>query len=299
MHVSALRQKVNKVAEKVSKRSIFSKARSGWRMAPGTVILLLLAFTALFPIFLVLVNAIKTAPEVTRNPLALPAVPDFANFLEAWEFGNFGHTFLNSIMLTTTTVVVVLLTAAPAAFVISANRIKIVKPVTVYLLVAMTVPIQLFLFPLYAAFAKLGLLNNPIAVGVVVAAINMPLAVMLLRTFFDQIPKELPEAAEVDGASTFQVLRHILFPAVSPGLITVGIIVGLMAWNEYLISNTFLQSEESYTATLGFLSLTGTFATDQGVLMAGAAILIIPLIFLFVVAQRRFVDGLVGGAVKG
>lgn len=268
-------------------------------LAPGYVILLLCAFTALFPIFLVLLNAVKTAPEVTRSPLALPAAIDWPNFLEAWEYGNFARTLINSVVLTSTTVFIVLLTATPAAYVISANRIRGAKYVTIYLLVAMTVPIQLFLFPLYAAFARMGILNNPVAVGVVVAAINMPLAVMLLRTFFDQIPKELPEAAEVDGASTGQILRHVLFPAVSPGLITVGIIVGLMAWNEYLISNTFLQKEESYTATLGFLSLTGTFATDQGVLMAGAAILIVPLIFLFVIAQRRFIDGLAGGAVKG
>lgn len=75
--------------------------------------------------------------------------------------------------------------------------------------------------------------------------------------------------------------------------------MGLMAWNEYLISNTFLQDDTSYTATLGFLSLTGQAASDQGLLMAGAAILIIPIVFLFIVAQRRFVDGLAGGAVKG
>src|SRR5690606_34606701 len=163
----------------------------------------------------------------------------------------------------------------------------------------MTVPIQLFLFPLYAAFARMGLLSNVFAVGVVIAAINMPLAVPLLRTFFMRIPSELPEAAAMDGANTWQVLRHILLPAVSPGLITVGIIVGLNAWNEYLISVTFLQREESYTATLGFLSLTGTFAVDQGVLMAGAALLIVPIVILFLLAQRKFVDGLVSGSVKG
>lgn len=275
------------------------KNKVNWRMAPGTVILFLLAFTALFPILLVLLNSLKTGAEVTANPLALPASPDWHNYIEAWEFGNFSRAFLNSLMLTGTTVIVVLLTATPAAYVLSAGKIRAASAVTMYLLVAMTVPIQLFLFPLYAVFAKVGLLSNPIAVGVVVAAINMPLATMLLRTFFDQIPDSLPEAAQVDGASTLQVLRYVLFPAVSPGLITVGIIVGLMAWNEYLISTTFLQSSESYTATLGFLSLTGTSASDQGLLMAGAAILILPILILFIAAQRKFVDGLAGGAVKG
>lgn len=269
------------------------------RSLPGTLILIAVAFSALFPILLVLLNSLKTPREVTGNPLGLPAVPDFANYAEAWEYGGFATGFVNSLLLTATTVLVVLLTATPAAYVLSAGKIKLTGVATGYLLIAMTVPIQLFLFPLYAAFAKLGLLNNVFAVGVVVAALNMPLAVMLLRAFFDQIPAELPEAASVDGASTLAQLRYVLFPAVSPGLITVSIVVGLMAWNEYLISVTFLQSSESFTATLGFLSLSGTFATDQGVLMAGAGLLIIPLIVFFIVAQRHFVDGLVGGSVKG
>lgn len=270
-----------------------------FRMMPGHLILLLLAFTAVFPILLVLINSVKTGAEVTANPLALPSNLDWDNYRQAWEYGEFGKAFANSVMLTATTVVLVLLTATPAAYVISAGKIRIARGLSIYLLVAMTVPIQLFLFPLYAMFSKMNLLSNPIAVGVVVAAINIPLAVMLLRAFFDQIPATLPEAAQVDGASAFQILRYVLFPAVSPGLITVGIIVGLMAWNEYLISTTFLQSSESYTATLGFLSLTGTSSADQGLLMAGAAILILPILVIFVFAQRYFVDGLAAGAVKG
>lgn len=268
-------------------------------MVPGHLILGLLAFTALFPIALVLINALKTAPEVVRNPLALPWPVDWGNLLEAWDYGNFGRGFINSLLLTATTVLVVLATAAPAAYVLAARKIRAATPVMIYLMVAMTVPIQLFLFPLYSAFAKLGLLSNVFAVAVIIAAINLPLATMLLRTFFMAIPSTLPEAAAIDGASTPQILRHILLPSVSPGLITVGIIVGLNAWNEYLISVTFLQDESSYTATLGFLSLTGTFAVDQGVLMAGAAILIVPIIVIFLAAQRKFIDGLVSGSVKG
>jgi len=274
-------------------------ARRALRSTPGHVVLAALAVVALFPIALVLLNALKEAPEVVRNPLAVPEDFDWANIPEAWEYGNFGRGFVNSVLLTGTTIVTVLATAAPAAYVLAARKIRIAGPVMVYLMMAMTVPIQLFLFPVYAAFAKLGLLSNVFAVGVVIAALNMPLAVLLLRTFFLRIPSELPEAAAMDGATTWQVLRHVLIPAVSPGMITVGIVVGLMAWNEYLISVTFLQDESSYTATLGFLSLTGTFAVDQGVLMAGAALLIMPIVALFLLAQRRFVDGLVSGSVKG
>lgn len=275
-----------------------SRHRRGLRMVPGHLILLVLVFTALFPIALVFLNSLKTAPDVVRNPLGLPSLWDWPNYVEAWQYGNFGTGFINSFLLTGTTVIVVLFTAAPAAYVLSERKIRAATPVMIYLMMAMTVPIQLFLFPLYAAFARLGLLSNVFAVAVVIAAINLPLATLLLMTFFMGIPKSLPEAARIDGASTVQVLRHILMPAISPGLITVGVIVGLNAWNEYLISVTFLQDESSYTATLGFLSLTGTFAVDQGVLMAGAALLILPITIIFLFAQRQFIDGLVTGSVK-
>ena len=172
------------------------------RMAPGHAMLVFLVVVALFPIALVVLNSLKDAPEVVRNPLALPAAWDWANFAEAWEYGTFGRGFVNSVLLTGTTVVTVLATAAPAAYVLAARKIRIAGPVMVYLMLAMTVPIQLFLFPLYAVFARLGLLSNVFSVGVVIAAINMPLAVLLLRTFFLRIPAELPEAAACARASS-------------------------------------------------------------------------------------------------
>jgi raffinose/stachyose/melibiose transport system permease protein len=262
-------------------------------------VLAVLALTALGPILLVLVNALKPRQAITRNPLALPTELDLGGFERAWQYGHFATGFPNSLLLTATTVVVVLATAGPAAYVLSRRAIRLVPIAGVYFLMAMTVPIQLFLFPLYAAFARLGLLNNVVAVGVVIAALNLPISILLLRTYFEQIPLEVIEAATVDGASTVSTLWHILLPIVRPGLITVGIIVGLNAWNEYLITSTFLQKQQNLTATLGFLTMNGTFTTDQSAMMAGAAILIVPVAVLFLIGQRFIVDGLVSGSVKG
>jgi len=268
-------------------------------LLPGHVVLVALAITALAPLLLVLVNAFKPRQEITRNPLALPTELDLSGFERAWQYGHFATGLPNSLLLTATTVVVVLVTAGPAAYVLSRRLIRIVPIAGVYFLMAMTVPIQLFLFPLYAAVARLGLLNNVVAVGVIVAALNLPISILLLRTYFEQIPDEIIEAATVDGASTVRTLWHILLPIARPGLITVGIIAGLNAWNEYLITSTFLQKQQSLTATLGFLTMNGTFTTDQTAMMAGAAILIVPVAVLFLLGQRFIVDGLVGGAVKG
>jgi len=262
-------------------------------------VLIFFALTALFPLSLVLINSFKQHSEVVRNPVALPQTLNFSNYAEAWEYGRFSRGFINSITLSGTSIITVLICASLAGYVLAGRKIRIWPMVMVYFMVAMTVPIQLFLFPLYFVFAQLKLLGNLFAVGVVLAAINMPLSVLLMRSFFLRVPAELEEAARIDGAGTLQVLRHIMFPMVSPGMITVAVIVGLQSWNEYLITSTFLQGENNFTATLGFLSMNGTYTVNQGVMMAAAVIMIAPVIIFFVLVQRYFVDGLVSGALKG
>ncbi len=257
----------------------------------GHVLLLAFTATALFPLLLVLINSLKDSAAVTGNPLALPTGLHLGNFREAWSYGHFSRGFVNSFILTFTTVLVVLLCSAPAGYVLAGKKIRAWPAVMIYFMVSLTVPIQLFLFPLYYGFARLHLLGNVAAVGVVIAAINMPLSVFLMRTFFLKIPREVEEAALVDGANTFQLLRSVMLPVVSPGLVTVATIVGLMAWNEFLITSTFLQGDSSMTATLGYLSMNGTFSTDQGVMMAGAFILVAPILVIFVCSSATSSTG--------
>ena len=114
-----------------------------------------------------------------------------------------------------------------------------------------------------------------------------------------KVPSELVEAAQMDGASVGQIIRKVMMPIVSPGMITVSILVGLSSWNEFMLSSTFLQGERNFTAVLSFLALKGMETTDMGLMMAGASILVIPIILIFISLQRYFVDGMVGGAVKG
>lgn len=263
------------------------------------LILLFLVFICLAPIALVVINSFKENAEIIRNPLALPTVLQLENYTQAWTTGKFARGFYNSIKLTGITIVIVLIASTLAGYVLSAKRIKGSGAVLLYFLMAMTVPIQLFLFPLYYAYAKLGLIGNIPATSFILAATSMPLAVFMMRTFFLAVPKELEEAARIDGADTAQVIWYVMRPVVSPGLITVGVLVGLQTWNEYLISSTFLQGEKNFTATLGFLSMNGSYGSAMGLLMASAVILIGPVVVFFLIMQKYFVDGMVSGAVKG
>ncbi len=263
------------------------------------IVLITFALTALVPILLVLINSFKPHAEIVRNPLAPPTQFNLQNFTDAWRAGKFSTGFINSIILSGTTVIVTVITSTCMGYVLAGRKIKEYRLIMAYFLVAMTVPIQLFLIPLYIAFSRLGLISNLVAIGFVLAALNLPLAILLMRTFFLKVPLELEEAARIDGASTWQVLRNIMLPIVSPGIITVAIIVGLYSWNEFLITSTFISGQTNYTATLGFLSMNGTYTSNQGPLMAGAMIMIVPVVIFFLLMQKYFIDGLTSGAVKG
>jgi raffinose/stachyose/melibiose transport system permease protein len=259
----------------------------------------ILLFITLFPIALMVLNSVKPSTQIVQNPLAWPETFRWDNFTRAWEDARFARTLWNSLVLTATTIVLVCTTASLSAYVLARRKIKTWKIVTFYLLATTTAPIQLFLFPLYFGFARLGLINNPIAVAFIYTAVYSPFAIMLLRTYFLAVPKELEEAALVDGATQWQVFRLVFLPIVSPGILTVALIIGLYSWNEFLIATTFLQGRDNMTAVVSFFQLSGQYSSDWGEIMAAALIIVLPVVILFVALQRRFIEGMAGGSVKG
>lgn len=263
-----------------------------------TTLAFLLIIT-LFPIALMVLNAIKPSAEIVQNPLAWPSELRWDNFTRAWADANFARTLLNSVVLTAMTIVLVCTTGSLTAYVLARRKIKRWKILTFYLLASTTAPIQLFLFPLYFGFARFGLINNPIAVAFIYTAVYSPFAIMLLRTYFLAVPKELEEAALIDGASHWQVFTKVFLPIVSPGILTVALIIGLYSWNEFLIATTFLQGQDQLTAVVSFFLLSGQYSSDWGVIMAAALIIVLPIVVLFILLQRRFIDGMAGGSVKG
>lgn len=263
------------------------------------VVLALLALICLLPMLLVLLNSFKTHQDIVRNPLTIQFSAGLSNFAKAWHDGHFGQGLLNSVVYTGSTVIIVLVFATLAAYVIAGRKVRGTSVVLSYFLVTMTMPVYLFLIPLYRVYAKMGWLGNHVAVSFILAACSLPLAISLLRAFFMSIPAELEEAARIDGAGTLQVIRHIIMPLLSPGLVTVGIITGLNSWNEFLVSSTFLTGQENFTAMLSLMSLNGTNTANHGTNMAAAVILVAPIILFFILMQRRFIDGMVAGAVKG
>jgi raffinose/stachyose/melibiose transport system permease protein len=256
------------------------------------------SFTSLLPIALAVMNALKTTVEISTNPLAPPVRLHWENFTSAWKNAALGPSLLHSVEVAGLTIILVCVTAAPCAYVLARQQGRGWRYLTFYFMASITVPVQLYLYPLYFIFAKLGLVNSIPAVALIYTAIFSPFSIFLLRTYVLSIPYALEEASQVDGATAWQKFYYVVLPLMRPGLLTVAIIVGLNAWNEFVIAVTFLQNESNLTAIVKFYNLTGQYSTDWGEMLAAAVTIVLPVVLVFVLLQRRFIEGMTAGAVK-
>jgi raffinose/stachyose/melibiose transport system permease protein len=268
-------------------------------VALSYVVLTIGAAVALFPLALMIISALKTSAEIVANPLALPNALQWINFSRAWTDAQLGRSLLNSAEVTGLTVILICTTCSMAAYALARQAALGWRWISAYLLATTTLPIQLYLFPLYFGYAHLGLIDNVFALSFVYTAIFSPFSVFLLRTYFLAIPMEIEEAAIVDGANRWQVFTKVCLPMVSPGILTVAVISGLNTWNEFLISSTFLQSHDQQTAVVRFYTLGGQYSSDWGEIMAAAILIVAPALAFFLLMQRRFIEGMASGSVKG
>jgi raffinose/stachyose/melibiose transport system permease protein len=242
-----------------------------WGNAIALTLIGIASFGSLLPIALAILNAFRTTAEINLNPLGLPGRMQWGNFVSAWRNAALGSSLLHSTEVAGLTILMVCLTAAPCAYVLARRQGRGWRFLNFYFMASITVPVQLYLFPLYFLFEKLGLVNSIPAVALIYTAMFSPFAIFLLRTYVLAIPQALEEAAQVDGAKPWQTFLYVILPMMRPGLLTVAIIVGLNAWNEFVIAVTFLQTDNNVTAIVKFYSLTGQYSTDWGEMLAAAS----------------------------
>lgn len=266
---------------------------------PYYVVLILLAIFALGPLVVLAFNSLKTSAEIGRNPLGPPLSPIFQNFPDAWTQGNFASTMLNSVILTLGTVVGVCVIAGMAAYALDRLDLPGTDAVLLYLFVASAVPITLFLVPLFFLWSSLNLTNTLFGLIVIYWAIFSPFATLLLRSYLVALPRDFEDAARIDGASELQVLLRVVLPLSWPGFLTVALVSGLAAWNEFFFAITFIQDENLKPVTTSFLAFQSNFSRDWGLTSAAGILIILPIIVLFLFLQRRFISGLTAGGLKG
>ncbi len=266
---------------------------------PYYALLAALAIFALGPLVVLAFNSLKTNAEVGSNPLGPPLSPVFENFPTAWTQGGFSSTMVNSAILTFGTVVGVCVISGMAAYAMSRLDLPGTDAVLLYLFVASALPLQLFLVPLFFLWTSLQLYDTLFGLIIIYWAIFSPLATLLLRSYLVSLPRDFEDAARIDGASEFQILTRIVMPLAWPGFLTIALVSGLGAWNEFFFAITFVQDDSLRPVTTSFLAFQGQFSRDWGLTSAAGLIVILPVIALFLFLQRRFIDGLTSVGLKG
>jgi raffinose/stachyose/melibiose transport system permease protein len=267
-------------------------------MLPSYLILILLAIFSLGPIVVLMMNSVKSTAEIGRNPIGIPENVLLENFSEAWREGNYATTIRNSAILTTGTIVSTLTLAGFAAYALARLKLKGANLIAFYFLVGTSVPAQLFMIPLFFLWRELGLVNSHVGLIIIYCGLYSPFATYLLRSYMIALPEEFVEAAKIDGASNFHVFLNIIMPLSWPGFLTAGLVIGLNVWNEFLFAITFLPGTEYRPIATSLFAFQARFGRDWGLTSAGSVIMMLPVIILFLLLQRRFIEGLTQGGLK-
>jgi raffinose/stachyose/melibiose transport system permease protein len=262
---------------------------------PGLAVL---AGFAALPLVVLVFNSFKDASELGSNPLGPPLSPSLGRLADAWQAGSFATTLFNSALLAVGTAAGVTVIASLSAYALARARSRGMRGLLLYTLICTAIPVQLFIVPLFFLWTDLGLANSLFGLIVFYWAVFSPFATLLLRSYLLTLPTDFEEAGRVEGASELQILTRIILPLARPGLLVVALTTALFAWNEFFFAFTFIQDENLKPASTSYLAFRSEFATDWGLTSAGGLIMIAPPLVLFLLLQRRFIDGLTTGGLK-
>ena len=274
------------------------------RVILGTVahrlaILAYIAF-ALFPLYWLLkVSVTPNDLLYTEGVRMWPSRASLEHFTFVLEHSDFPKFFENSVIVSGSTAVIVTLLAALAGYALSRFRFRGKGWIVVLMLLTQMFPLVMLIAPIFKMLSPLGLTNSLTGLVVVYVAFNVPFATFLMQSFFDGIPKDLEEAAMIDGATRFRAFRQIILPLTLPGIAATLGFVFTAAWSELLFALMLISGADSSTFPVGLLTFVSKFSVDFGQMMAAGVLALIPACLFFLLIQRYLVQGLTAGAVKG
>lgn len=264
------------------------------------LVLLLALIGILFPMYWIVVTSLKTIPETySWPPTFWPKQITFEGFSRIWTYSNFSRMFLNSMIVAVSSTVFSVIMASLAAYGFSRFKFKGSQFVLFFFLFTQMVPAILLLLPYFIMMRKLDMINSYSALIIAYTSFSLPFCTWMLKGFFDSIPKDIDEAAMIDGCNRLQTLWQVILPLALPGIAATTLFGFLVAWNHYLFAMGLTTTPEMYTLPVGIASLNGEFRVAWNEMMAGAIIASLPALVLYLLLQKWFVKGLTAGAVKG
>lgn len=267
--------------------------------------LILWSLVVLYPVLWTFLTSLKDNQQVMLGkPWDFPSIFRFENYTNVWSRANFGDYFLNSIIVTVASTLLSLIMAATTAYILARFTFKSRGLFYFVYVTSMMIPTTLGLIPLFFLLGDMNLSNSLVGLTLVysVGTIGiLPFGIFFLVGFFKALPRELEEAATIDGSSLYGVFFKIMLPLSKPGLITVGIMNALTVWNEYIMATVLINDPAKYTIPVGIAIMQGEmqYRTEWGPLFAGLSISMIPVIVMYVLYQRQITGGLTAGALKG
>ena len=251
----------------------------------------------MIPLLLILFNSLKNSNAASDMNLKLPGSIEWSNFLNVIEKGKLGASFANSILYSVCSVAVCVLLAAMAAYVLSRNGSKFYRVIYMYLVLGITMPIN------YVALTKvmmfLHINNTRLGIILLYAAMQLPFSVFLIHGFVARIPRELDEAAVIDGCGSTRLFISIILPLLKPALATVIVLTFLNTWNEFVSPLYFLSSSDKWPMTLSIYNFFGMYFKEWNLVCADILLTSLPVILVYLAGQKYIVSGMIAGAVKG
>ena len=262
----------------------------------------LVAFIALLinlPVILMVLNSFQTTEQILASDSIVPTELSVSNYVSLVEATPFLTYLRNSLVTSIGATALSLVAAVLGGYALSRFQNGLLTGYSTALFAVQMFPIILALIPLFLLFRPLGLIDTPFSVMIVYAVINLPFVTWMARSYFDTIPRELEEAALIDGCSHYGAFWRIVLPLTGPGLAAVSIFAFLLSYNEFFVANVFLRTQSAMTLPVGLQMFMQQFATDWGGLMSASTLMMLPTLVLFLFVQKFITHGAVAGGVKG
>lgn len=262
------------------------------------MVMILISLGTFYPLIWLLLSSFRENRDIFSAPFALPERINFQNWADAWQIGNMSTYAKNSVIVTALTLVGILLFASMAAFAFSKLRFRGSGFLMLMFVFGLFMPLQSFFIAQSYIFERLNLKDTHLGLILPYIGVGLPLAIFLLKAYLDSIPKELIEAARMDGCNDRVLFQKIILPLLLPSLATVGIFSALNTWNELLLAMLYIQNDALKTIPVGLLAFSSRYMTDYKLLFSALALITIPMIILYIFFHRYIVAGLTEGAIK-
>jgi multiple sugar transport system permease protein len=276
------------------------RTRANTGLVARYVVLVLVVLLSIFPLVWLLLTSLRTSDELFAVPVRLlPSTVTLDQYVTVFTEYEMGDYVWNSIVVSLATVALVMVLALPCAYVLARFRLPGVKVLITVLLIMRMIPVIALAIPLFAVFSEIGLLDTVFGLVLTHAASKLPVAIWLLMAFIQDLPKEIEESAEIDGAGVVRKLVFVVAPLIGPGLAASAVLTFLFTWNDLLIALTLTSSEAAQTLPVGLTNFVTQFGIDWGPMSAAGVLMVVPTLLFVWFAQGYLVKGLVAGAVRG